>query len=99
MKIEKGNDNELIISDNIKSIDDSMAIKTAVQALISAGATSVRLRITSSFSMPSAVIGYLIKLVHQDRIRLSLLVGDKRLYELLDELQLVETFGVTCSKG
>ncbi len=94
MTITTSGSNELTIDDTIKSIDDCIALKEAVNTLLAAGNRSLTLRITNSFSLPSAVIGFLMKLVRQDRIVLTLLTGDHRLYELLEELQLVELFGV-----
>ena len=94
MKIEQRGSNELIIVGNIKSIEDSMEIKEAINALQQKGAKSVQLKILDSFSMTSTVIGYLMKLVNLDKISISLVVGDNRLYQLLEELNLVQPFNV-----
>jgi hypothetical protein len=94
MQIESNGRNELTIIGNIKSIEDSIDIKVAVNALQRAGAANILLRIQDSFSMTSTVIGHLMKLVNLDRIPLSIIVGDHRLYELLDELSLVQPFNV-----
>lgn len=95
MKITKSGDNELTIDGTITSIEDSNAVREAVQRLFDSGSRTITLRITSSFAIPSAAIGYLTKLVKRDNVRLTLKVGDVRLYELLDELNLIATFGVT----
>ena len=94
MQISQSGTNELTISDNIKSIEDSSAIKEKTNALIKEGATSIMLRIQDSFSMTSTVIGFLMKLVNVNKIRVSLVVGDERLYQLLDELSLIQAFNV-----
>jgi len=94
MQISQSGPNELTISDNIKSIEDSSAIKEKTNALIKEGATSIMLRIQDSFSMTSTVIGFLMKLVNVNKIRVSLVVGDERLYQLLDELSLIQAFNV-----
>lgn len=94
MQIDKSGSNELTISGNIKSIEDGTAIKEAINACKKEGATSVLLRIQDSFSMTSTVIGFLMKLVNIDKLRVSLVVGDARLYQLLDELSLVQVFNV-----
>ena len=86
--------NEVIITGNVKTIDDSMALRGEIQQLVEGGASSVTLRFQDSFALPSAVIGYLMKLVNRDKVRLTLLAGDQRLYALLDELKLLEAFGV-----
>ena len=94
MQIEKSGVSELTISGNIKSIEDGVEIKEAVIALTKGGATGLVLRIRDSFSMTSTVIGFLMKLVNIDQIRVSLLVEDSRLYQLLEELSLVQPFNV-----
>ena len=99
MIITKSGDNGLTISGNIKSIEDSMALRNAVKQLQSDGCENICLNITDSFSMPSAVIGFLMKLVNHDKIRLSIKVGDSRLGELLDELQLTAAFRVTVQRN
>ena len=94
MNITENGAAELTVSGNIKTIDDSMAVRNAIQKLVDAGASSVTLHIPDSFAMPSAVIGYLMKLVNRDRVHLTVIAGDQRLRELLDELHLTELFGV-----
>jgi hypothetical protein len=42
--------------------------------------------------MTSTVIGNLMKLVNIDKISISLVVGDQRLFQLLEELSLVQPF-------
>jgi hypothetical protein len=94
MQIEHKSNNDLVITGNIKSVEDSMEIKEAITALQKKGVKSVLLRIQDSFSMTSTVIGYLMKLVNIDKVTVSLIVGDQRLYQLLEELSLVQLFNV-----
>jgi hypothetical protein len=94
MQIERNGSNELTIVGNIKSIEDSIDIKEAINALQNTGAKTLLLRIQDSFSMTSTVIGYLMKLVNLDKVSISLVVGDNRLYELLEELSLIQSFNV-----
>jgi anti-anti-sigma regulatory factor len=94
MQIEQSGSNELTIIGNIKSIEDSLAIKESIHTLQTNGAKSILIKIEDSFSMTSTVIGLLMKLVNIDKITISLVVGDPRLYELLEELSLVKHFNV-----
>ncbi len=89
--------NELLVTGIIKTIDDSMALRGELQKLYEGGVDSIVLKIEDSFAMPSAVIGYLMKLVNRDKVKLKLVAGDVRLYQLLDELSLTESFGVRYS--
>jgi hypothetical protein len=72
---------------------DYLAIRQQVGALVAGGASALTLRINDSFSMPSSVIGFFVKLIHQDKIQVSMLIQDPRLLELLEELNLAELFG------
>lgn len=94
MHIEFTGTNELTFIGNIKSIEDSNDIKTAVNAITKGGVNSIQLKIQDSFSMTSTVIGFLMKLVNADKIRVGLIVGDPRLYQLLEELCLIQIFNV-----
>ena len=94
MQIKKIGSNELVITGNIKSIEDSAEIKKAIDALVKEGATNLVLRIQDSFSMTSTVIGFLMKLVNINKVTLSTVVGDGRLYQLLEELSLVQAFNI-----
>jgi hypothetical protein len=94
MQITRSSNNELTIVGNIKSIEDSMEIKQAINNLHQKGAKSITLKITDSFSMTSTVIGHLMKLINIDKVSVSMIVGDRRLYEIIEELSLVQLFNV-----
>lgn len=94
MQVERKGSNELTILGNIKSIEDSMEIKEAINNLLKNGTKSIFVKIQDSFSMTSTVIGHLMKLVNVDNITVNLVVGDDRLYRLFDELRLVQSFNV-----
>ncbi|GFO67169.1 hypothetical protein GMLC_07480 [Geomonas limicola] len=98
MQIEVSGSSELTIRGNIKSIEDSTRIKEAIVAL-KKGEAGIQLKVPESFSMTSTVIGFLMKLVNVDRVRIALAVGDQRLYQLMEELSLVETFNVSLLHG
>lgn len=99
MNIETNAASELTITGNIKSIDDCSTIKERVQAVISKGLTEIIINIPESFSMPSSVIGFLLKLKQKESIRLKIIVGDQRLYTLLNDLNLLSDFGVMLKKN
>lgn len=78
---------------NIKSIADFQTIKKSVDTLIEEN-SRVDFVIKDSISMTSSVIGYLTKLVYQDKVTMTMTIGDERLYQLLDELNVTSLFGV-----
>ncbi|KJU84246.1 hypothetical protein MBAV_003560, partial [Candidatus Magnetobacterium bavaricum] len=54
----------------------------------------ITINIPQSLTMTSSVIGYLLKLVFEHKIDLSILVKDEKLFNLLDVLNLVAVFKV-----
>lgn len=95
MQLSRRGTDEIIIQGNIKSIDDYIEIKKMVATVVSGGQNRVTLRIQDSFSMPSSVIGLFVKLINHDKVALSMSIGDRRLHELLAELNLVALFNAT----
>jgi hypothetical protein len=94
MHLELKNDNEVIITGNIKSVEDSLLVKNTISDILTRGSRSIHLKIMDSLSMTSTMIGFLMKIVHQEKIHLLITVGDSRLYSLLEELNLVQQFNV-----
>ena len=93
MRLEmKGN--ELIITGNIKSVEDSVKIKETISSMMAQGVKNVQMRIMDSLLLTSTAIGFLTKLIHQDELKVSIAVGDPRLYLLLEELHLLKKFNV-----
>ena len=93
MHIER-NRNEVLITGNIKSIEDSLLIKDTINGVLEQGVRNIHIKIMDSFSMTSTVIGFLMKLVNHDKIPLSISVCDNRLHDLLEELNLLQIFNV-----
>jgi Flp pilus assembly secretin CpaC len=94
MVIEHKNNN-IIITGNIKTLEESQQINESISDLVAHGSRHIHLTINDSFSMTSTVIGFLMKVVHHDKVQLSISVVDSRLHTLLDELSLIEIFKVS----
>ena len=89
--------NSVTITGNIKTIGDYQTIKDTLEKVV-ATSKSITIIIKDSISITSSVIGYLTKLVQKDNIDLQIRVGDANLYELFDEINLVQLFKVTKEK-
>lgn len=94
MHLELSGPDRITIRGNIKTTQDYLDIRGKASDLVARGAESIHLEILESLSMPSAVIGFFVKLANRDKIKLSMTIHDHRLRELLDDLCLRETFGV-----
>lgn len=87
--------NTIEIEGNIKSLEDYGLIKDASAKVVSEGHTEVVFDILDSMSMVSSVIGHILKMINQNKIKVRVNVWDERLYGLLDQLALVQAFHVT----
>jgi hypothetical protein len=81
---------------NIKSIGDYQTLKDTLERVVDTQ-KSIIINIKDSISITSSVIGYLTKLVQKDDIDIQIKVGDENLYELFDEINLIQLFKVTRS--
>jgi anti-anti-sigma regulatory factor len=84
----------IIIYGNIRSTDDVNKIKESLSSQLLKNGASITIDIKDSFAMPSAMIGFLMKLVEQNQVTLTLHIADERLVELLDDLGLSTTFHI-----
>ena len=85
--------NKITIEGNIKSISDFHEIKSVMDEVITRS-KEIEILVKDSFSITSSVIGYFNKIIHKDGVTLHLSVTDKRLYELLEDLNLIALFHV-----
>lgn len=76
----------------IKSINDSQLLIDTINSVKYYG--TIYLTIFDSFVITSSVIGYLIKLVEDDKIEVHLEIGNDTLYQLLNDLGLTQLFHV-----
>jgi len=83
--------NSIEIKGIIKTIEDVEEIKSTLSSINS---DLVTLKIVDSFAMPSALIGYLIKLKQLEGKQINLRIGDEGLYELVQDLNLDRDFNL-----
>jgi hypothetical protein len=83
--------NILTVEGNITTINDAEKIINALYSL--SDKDSVIIKIKDSFSLPSSIIGELLKLTDMGK-KVILEVKDPVLYEMLDDLNLTKTFNV-----
>ncbi len=92
MQLENDN-NTLSIKGNITSVSDFDMIKNSLEE-IQKKHHNIILKIYDSLVINSSLIGYLVKIVNQDGIRLNLQAGNPILHELLDDLGLAKTLNL-----
>jgi type IV secretory pathway ATPase VirB11/archaellum biosynthesis ATPase len=94
MHIAFPNKNTMLLSGEVRTIENYTDIKNAVLSFIATGEKVLIIEITDSMTITSAIIGFFTKIIHRDGINLSLLVHDNRLYSLLEDLNLIKLFNV-----
>lgn len=92
MKVRKEG-NSVVIEGNIKTIGDFQAIKHILDEMI-LDVSTINIILLDSISITSSVIGYLTKLVHKDKVNISLSIENKELVSLMDDLGLSELLHV-----
>jgi hypothetical protein len=94
MEVKATGAGEVTVLGHIKSIEDYQKIKDMVKSLVAGGNKSIVVKIPDSMSMTSSVIGYFLKLINGDHVKITMLVKDERLYGILDAMKLIAVFDV-----
>lgn len=94
MQITSSSDNEYTISGDIKTISDYQEIKSTIQSHVDQGTTSIEVKINDSQTITSSVVGYFMKLVNLNNVKVTLHVRNDKLYKMLEDLVLVSVFNV-----
>lgn len=87
------NSSTITIEGNIKTQADFQSIKGAIESLMSTH-KSIHLDLIDTMSISSSVIGFITKVIHKDGINISMSISNERLYDLLNDLNLVKLFNV-----
>jgi len=89
-------DNALTIKEPIRTLNDYLEFRDFIQKLIKTESyKELILNIIDSTIITSSIIGFLIKLIHLDGIKISLNVKKKELYDMMENLNLLIIFNVT----
>ncbi len=89
----KSTHNNITILGNIKSLTHHHDIIKELE-IIKREYQNITIHILNSISITSSVIGYFCKLVDSEKINLSLHINNNDLYNLLDELNLINVLNV-----
>ena len=98
MNVKVNSSSELVVYGNVKNVNDYQEIKRVVTDMLREGDGQLTIYMADSFSITSSVIGYFLKLVYQDGVKLTLMVSDERLLSLLNDLRLTEAFNAQKSE-
>lgn len=90
---------EITVKGNISTISDYLEIKKVMREMVDEGKTAITVKIPDSPSINSALIGLLLRLIHEDRIQISLHVKNDKLHKMLQVMNLEDIFQVTRGTG
>ena len=86
---------DITVLGTIKTIANAQAIKEAIRKTHEQHSdTIINLTIKDSFIITSSVIGYVIKSIEMDKIALHVNVGSEELYEMLEDMNLIDVMNV-----
>lgn len=91
--VETGN-SEITIRGNVKTIDDYLEIKEFIKGFLERDIQSLVINIPDSISITSALLGLLLRLVYEEKIKITIKVGQESLYTLLEVMNLINVFNV-----
>jgi len=86
-------ENKIKVEGNVKSISDYNELKNSIDQIVKSQ-KNIIVEFVDSMSLASSAIGYFTKLVNVDNVVLKLYVNDKQLFELLDDLGLIQVLNV-----
>lgn len=96
MKIDiakSGNGKVINVEGIIKSSENTQNFINAIDSAVK-DSKNLTINIKDSFSVTSTVIGFLLQKVNVDKVSLIINVGNERLYELFDMLELVTILNI-----
>ncbi len=91
--IKNTSENILNVEGIIKSSENTQSFINAIDSTLRDN-KNLTINIKDSFSVTSTVIGFLLQKVNVDKINLTINVGNDRLYELFDMLELISILNI-----
>lgn len=88
------NNNTITISGQIKTMEDYKNIKIIINNFLLNGINEISIEIKDSISVPSSVIGLLLKAIHQDNAKISINTNSPNLIKIFKELNLIDQFQI-----
>jgi len=83
--------NTITLIGNIKTVNDFQDIKRSIDLIVKEY-KDITLNIQDSLSITSSVIGYFNKIVLKDKINLNMNIGNEKLFNLINDLNLTSVF-------
>jgi len=94
IKIEKNSQNvAIIVVGNVRSNSEVLKIKSSFEDNVK-DSKSIRLIFNDSYIIPSSLIGFLLKLIHENHVKLNVEVRQDELYNLLERLNLIRALNI-----
>lgn len=86
--------NQVSVRGNLSSIEDYAKIRDAVNDLVINGVKDVFVDFVDSKTIMSSLLGYFMKLINYDKVKVHIKVGSPELYKSLQTMHLLDVFDV-----
>lgn len=94
MDISVTGQSEITIDGEIKLINHYLAIKQTIVPMIEDETSEITVKITNSPFITSALIGFFLRLIHENGVRVTIYAGNEKLQKLFEILKLTTIFNV-----
>ncbi len=94
MEVTLSGPSEVTITGEIKAIGDYLEIKKVIERMREDDISSITVKIPTSSSISSALIGFFLRLIHENKIKLTVYAGNEKLINMLEVLNLMNIFNV-----
>ena len=86
---------QINIEETIKCLSDNDEIKVAIEDAWNKNSDkAIDINIKDSFIITSSVIGFLIKFIKKDKMPITLYITNYELYEMMDDMNLVQALNI-----
>ncbi len=86
--------NEVLVRGNLSSIEDYAKIRDAINDIVINGIKDVFVDFVDSKTIMSSLLGYFMKLINYDKVKVHIKVGSPELFKSLQTMHLIEIFDV-----
>jgi len=94
VKVSVKGKNEIVVEGDLRSIEDYVNIRDAIDSLIIDGAKDIYVDLVSSKTIMSSVLGFFMKLINHEKVAVHIKVGSPELFKSLQSMHLVDIFDV-----
>ncbi|MCX8083676.1 MAG: hypothetical protein N3C60_02010 [Calditerrivibrio sp.] len=94
VKITVSSNNVISIKGDVSTIEDYARIRDSINELIGNGAIDIVVDFEDSKTIMSSLLGFFMKLINHDKVKVRIRVGSNELYKSLKTMHLIDLFDI-----